>query len=249
MVRVPTASRPCSKRATCAAARARGAAPDVRAGAQPGAYRPATAQPAAYRSAQPAQRRSAGGGGYPYSTATDLSAARFRTASEEERAVARGVLDRARGVRRGAGPRSVPSASVTGRVSKPITMVAREGFTPPDDLSATSLADFTVDWDALKAINPDTVGWIYIPGTVVNYPIVQAADDEKYLTHDFKGSEGWIATFGAIFLAAENSSDFSDPNNIIYGHHLNDGSMFACVARFQRCRPVNDHRIGVHPHA
>ena len=80
---------------------------------------------------------------------------------------------------------------------------------------ATSLADFTVDWDALKAINPDTVGWIYIPGTVVNYPIVQAADDEKYLTHDFKGSEGWIATFGAIFLAAENSSDFSDPNNII----------------------------------
>ena len=44
----------------------RGAAPDVRAGAQPGAYRPATAQHAAYRSAQPAQRRSAGGGGYPY---------------------------------------------------------------------------------------------------------------------------------------------------------------------------------------
>ncbi len=99
-----------------------------------------------------------------------------------------------------------------------------------------------MDWDALKAINPDTVGWIYIPGTVVNYPIVQAADDEKYLTHDFKGSEGWIATFGAIFLAAENSSDFSDPNNIIYGHHLNDGSMFACVADFSDAAQFNDHR-------
>ena len=103
-------------------------------------------------------------------------------------------------------------------------------------------AETAVDWDALKAINPDTVGWIYIPGTVVNYPIVQAADDEKYLTHDFKGSEGWIATFGAIFLAAENSSDFSDPNNIIYGHHLNDGSMFACVADFSDAAQFNDHR-------
>lgn len=120
--------------------------------------------------------------------------------------------------------------------------VAREGFVPPDDISAAPLADLDVDWDALKAINPDTVGWIYIPGTVVNYPIVHTTDNQKYLTHDFKGSEGWIATFGAIFLAAENSADFSDPNNIIYGHHLNDGSMFACLVDLADTVQFNDHR-------
>lgn len=108
--------------------------------------------------------------------------------------------------------------------------VAQDGFNPPADVEGTSLADFTVDWDALKAINPDTVGWIYVPGTNINYPIVHTTDNEKYLTHDFKGSEGWIATFGAIFLAAENAGDFSDANNIVYGHHLNDGSMFAAIA-------------------
>lgn len=110
--------------------------------------------------------------------------------------------------------------------------IAEEGFNPPADIAGTSLADLTVDWDALKAVNPDTVGWIYIPGTPVNYPIVHTTDNEKYLTHDFKGSEGWIATFGAIFLAAENRGDFTDANNMIYGHHLNDGSMFACIANF-----------------
>lgn len=120
--------------------------------------------------------------------------------------------------------------------------VAEEGFTPPADIEGTSLADITVDWEALKAINPDTVGWIYIPGTVVNYPIVQTTDNEKYLTHDFQGSEGWIATFGAIFLAAENAADFSDANNIVYGHHLNDGSMFACLAGFDNVADFEAHR-------
>ncbi|WP_232050857.1 class B sortase [Arabiibacter massiliensis] len=120
--------------------------------------------------------------------------------------------------------------------------IAEEGFTPPADVEGTSLADLTVDWDALKAINPDTVGWIYIPGTPVNYPIVHTTDNDKYLTHDFKGSEGWAATFGAIFLAAENKGDFTDANNIIYGHHLNDGSMFACVADFEDQATFDAHR-------
>ena len=120
--------------------------------------------------------------------------------------------------------------------------VAGQAFQAPTDIEGTSLADMTVDWDALKAINPDTVGWIYIPGTTVNYPIVHTTDNEKYLTHDFQGSEGWIATFGAIFLSAENAADFSDPNNIIYGHHLNNGSMFAAVAGFADEAQFDEHR-------
>ena len=120
--------------------------------------------------------------------------------------------------------------------------IAEQGFNPPSDIEGTSLADLTVDWDALKAVNPDTVGWIYIPGTPVNYPVVHTTDNDKYLTRDFKGSEGWIATFGAIFLAAENKGDFTDANNIVYGHHLNDGSMFACIADFEDKAKFGEHR-------
>lgn len=102
--------------------------------------------------------------------------------------------------------------------------------------------EMTVDWDALLAVNPDLVGWIYIPGTVINYPIVQGDNDQYYLYHDFKGSEGYIATFGCIFLSAENDGTFADENNVIYGHHLNDGSMFAAIADFGNTDVFNEHR-------
>ncbi len=120
--------------------------------------------------------------------------------------------------------------------------IADQGFVPPTDIEGTALADITVDWDALKAINPDTVGWIYIPDTQVNYPIVHTTDNEKYLTRDFKGTEGWLAQYGAIFLAAENKGDFSDPNNILYGHNMQDGSMFACVSGFTDAAQFAEHR-------
>lgn len=120
--------------------------------------------------------------------------------------------------------------------------VAEEVFAAPEDLEGTALADLTVDWDRLLAINPDTVGWVYIPGTAVNYPIVHTTDDEKYLTTDFNGQQAWGATYGSIFLSAANAADFSDANNIVYGHHLNNGSMFAAIADFENADQFNAHR-------
>ncbi len=120
--------------------------------------------------------------------------------------------------------------------------VAEEVFTPPADLEGASLADLKVDWDRLKAINPDTVGWVYIPGTSVNYPIVHTTNDDKYLTTDFNGQQTWGATYGSIFLSAANAPDFSDANNIVYGHHLNNGSMFAAIAGFDNADQFNAHR-------
>lgn len=120
--------------------------------------------------------------------------------------------------------------------------IADEAFAAPEDIEGASLEDLQVDWDALRAINPDVVGWIYIPGTVVNYPIVHTDNDERYLTYDFNGQQGFGATFGTIFLSAANAADFSDANNIVYGHHLNNGSMFACLADFQDAAQFNAHR-------
>ena len=122
--------------------------------------------------------------------------------------------------------------------------LAEEAFDAPSDVEGTSLADLTVDWDALRAINPDVVGWIYIPDTIVNYPIMYSGDDETYLTRDFYGNEGgwWMADYGAVFLSGYNTPDFSDTNSIVYGHNLLNGSMFADVAKFADNGQFNSHR-------
>lgn len=102
----------------------------------------------------------------------------------------------------------------------------------------------SINWDALKAQNPDVVGWVRIPNTRVDYPIVQSSNNEYYLYHDFDGNEGWLATFGAIFLDYRNDASFDDDASFVYGHHLNDGSMFAAISemedrqRFEDCRTV-----------
>ena len=102
-----------------------------------------------------------------------------------------------------------------------------------------TLASVSIDWDALLAINSDVVGWIYIPDTIVNYPIVHGTDNNYYLRRDFEGN---VASYGSIFLAAENTGDFSDTNNILFGHRMNDGSMFGALSNFQDSSVFNQNR-------
>lgn len=94
----------------------------------------------------------------------------------------------------------------------------------------TEIVDLDIDWDALQAINPDICGWIYVQGTDINYPIVQGDDNDYYLHHSF---EGTVSSSGAIFLDCDNSSDFSDMHNVLYGHHMRDGSMFKQITLFK----------------
>lgn len=105
-----------------------------------------------------------------------------------------------------------------------------------------ALSDLTVDWDSLRAINPDIVAWVYMPGTSINYPVVQGQDNEEYLHQAFDGSTGWLASAGTIFLDAANSSDLADRNNALYGHHMNDGSMFAPIADLADQAEFDAHR-------
>lgn len=88
-----------------------------------------------------------------------------------------------------------------------------------------------IDFEALLQENPDTVGWIRIPGTSIDYPIVQDREsNDTYLTRDFYGKE---RVYGAIFLDADSEPDFSGWNHPIYGHHMRDGSMFQDVVKFK----------------
>jgi sortase B len=87
-----------------------------------------------------------------------------------------------------------------------------------------------MDFAALREVNPEVLGWILIPGTRISYPLVQGADDEYYLNHTWRGSRSAV---GAIFVEAQNSADLSDFHTIIYGHRMNNGSMFHSLASYQ----------------
>ena len=90
--------------------------------------------------------------------------------------------------------------------------------------------DIPVDFEALQAENPDIYAWITIPGTNVDYPILQLeGDNGYYLNHSVDGA-GSIA--GAIFTEDYNSKDFTDPNTIIYGHNMKNGSMFRTLHNY-----------------
>ncbi len=75
----------------------------------------------------------------------------------------------------------------------------------------------------LKEINSDTIAWLKVKGTTIEYPVVKSSDNEFYLSHSFDKSynkAGWI------FADFRNSFDDNDDNLIIYGHNMMDGSMF-----------------------
>jgi sortase B len=78
-----------------------------------------------------------------------------------------------------------------------------------------------------------------IPGTRINYPIVQAADNDYYLTHL---SDKTPSDVGAIFLDFANEPSISGWNNMMYGHNLLDGSMFAGLKQYQQKDFFDAHR-------
>lgn len=95
-----------------------------------------------------------------------------------------------------------------------------------------------VKFDALKKTNPDVVAWIEIPGTQISYPVVKGKDNNEYLHKTFSGEKN---RSGCIFLDVKCNSDFSSDHNIIYGHHMRDGSMFAELVKFRKTSFVKKH--------
>ncbi len=82
----------------------------------------------------------------------------------------------------------------------------------------------TIDFEKLKEKNIDIIGWIKIPNTHINYPIMQTFDNNYYLNRDFNNNYN---IFGSIYMDYKNKYDFSDPNTIIYGHYTHTQDMFS----------------------
>lgn len=88
-----------------------------------------------------------------------------------------------------------------------------------------STVEVPIDFAALQAQNPETYAWIRIPGTTVDYPILQSeSDDLYYLSHSVEKAAD---PAGAIFTQkGYNSKDMNDPNTLIYGHNMRSQTMF-----------------------
>ena len=91
--------------------------------------------------------------------------------------------------------------------------------------------DIPVDFEKLQKINSDIYGWITIPGTDIDYPIVQSETDNSfYLNHSAEKTE---SVSGAIFSENYNSKNFDDYITVLYGHNMRDGSMFAGLHQYE----------------
>ena len=100
-------------------------------------------------------------------------------------------------------------------------------------------AEVGIDLAALQRVNPQVIGWIEIPGTGISYPLMQGTDNDYYLTHTWDGTRN---SMGAIFLDHRNSGDLGDFNTIIYGHKMNNDTMFGLLHQYK-----NEGYLAAHP--
>jgi sortase B len=127
--------------------------------------------------------------------------------------------------------------SQTGCTSGPFSDDSGNGGT-----MGQSAADQTLDIASLQVQNPDIFGWIYIPDTNINYPILQnlQGDDEYYITHDCTGAE---SSDGAIYLQSANLSNMCDFIEILHGNTINSGIMFSGLSEFLDKEYFDEHPV------
>ncbi len=96
-----------------------------------------------------------------------------------------------------------------------------------------------MDFDALRQINSNIIGWINGCDDTINYPIVTTMDNNYYLTHLVDGT---VNRSGSIFIDSRNNPDFTDRNTFIYGHNMLNGTMFSSLTKY-----VDQDYYNVHP--
>ena len=103
----------------------------------------------------------------------------------------------------------------------------------------TGPVEVPIDFEELQKQYPDIYAWIRIPGTVIDYPILQReGDNSYYLNHTYQGKK---KTEGAIYTEDYNSKDFLDPNTVIYGHNMKNGSMFKALHKYKNRTFFDEH--------
>ena len=87
------------------------------------------------------------------------------------------------------------------------------------------------DFEGLQRVNPDIVGWIYLPGTKIDEPVCRGTDNHYYLTHTAGKAENPL---GAIFVPPETGEDLADAHVLFYGHNMRSGQKFGELSSYCR---------------
>ncbi len=103
----------------------------------------------------------------------------------------------------------------------------------PDGNNGGSSKEILPSFKKLLEINPDTVGYLKIDGTAIDYPVVKGTDNDYYLTHDFYGEK---SKSGSVMMDCNCvvSADGNSGNMVLYGHNMAVGTFFACLSEYWR---------------
>ena len=116
-------------------------------------------------------------------------------------------------------PAQLQPTEIPVEATEPVTYwvpVPVEGDPVMEEMAGINIA-------ALREENEDVLGWIRIPDTRIDYPLLQGEDNDFYLKHTWQKQRNSV---GSIFLEHLNRPDLTDFNTIVYGHNMRDKSMF-----------------------
>ena len=126
------------------------------------------------------------------------------------------------------------------RTTELVTTASTVATTEASEATTEKKKQNVIDFDKLKKQNKDIVAWIKVPGTSVDYPVYQhPKDNSYYLTHNADKQED---SYGAIYIETFNNKYFTDPNTVVYGHNMRNGSMFGSLHKFEDAKFFNKHR-------
>lgn len=128
-----------------------------------------------------------------------------------------------------------PSGSLSGGGNAVLAPKAA-GDEAPEQTMRTGSPDFA----ALAAMNPDIIGWLWIPGTDIDYPVLQGPDNDYYLN---RTADQKISVIGSVFMESGNRSGFQDDVTVLYGHHIKNGRMFSSLSGYKSQSYYESHRL------
>jgi len=105
----------------------------------------------------------------------------------------------------------------------------------------STFTSYGAPFEELKAINPDVNGWVTMPGTAIDYPLVQGETNFSYINTDVYGN---FALSGSIFLDSRNDNYYTDPYSLLYGHNMSKHRMFGDVNLYKDEYFFKEHTTG-----